>query len=1319
MDVEHDPEFQELVAQALLDLDSSFQKPGPTQPRFGGYHRAAAVLAAFDSEALVPLRTDVEEDLDDLLSNSTVLREVSAGRTQWTLQPNVRGDVLAEMGTREALQQALEANPRRPDVPLQRTLEAYIRGDAPALDGQDLEQLAVTFQVADWLRPVLPDIPDRDTINARMERASLLRPFEDLADQKFRGRRRELEQLRNYVEVLPPESAVDRVVSWFTRGVKEILDLHKRPPLLIYGPGGMGKSTLLSKFILDHVRLDDARRFPFVYLDFDRPELRAFNSVDLRADEPLTLLAEAVRQLGIQYPAARKACQSIRANWQQQMADAVKAGAIVSSQGTARQGRRLNRQAALSDFTSLLATLDIAGKPLLFVLDTFEEVQYSSRAYVQEIWQFLIELQERVPRLRVVAAGRSTIPEFVTENIELTELDQEAARGYLEGHGVTDAALAASLARQIGGNPLYLRLAVEVFKKEGVTSEFFRQLRGSAIQRQLFRRVLEHIHDEDVRKLMHPGLVLRRITPPVIREVLAGPCGVKVDTNERAQTLFEELSRESALVIPDEGGAVRLRPELRRAMLRLLWQDDAAKVIELHRAAVEFYARGPATPLLRAEEIYHRLSLKQVAADVDPRWIAGVEGYLVAAVPELEPPQQAYLASRVGLELTPEVRQAAAIQDWARDAENRVRELSALGRIDEALAVLHERQERRPGSMLDVIEADLLVQKGKLDEAIAVLDPAIDAASHVADPALLTSLLTLSARTRLRKGDYDAARKALDEVEPLVGPESTMSLELALLRATLDRRAGLDSPEAIASAAKLNTMLAAMPDAVLVTREDLLRGAVAINGPHSPDLTLRALKLLNLANLTASERRALARALAAWDVELKARGSLPAEPMAAALKLPEGPERWTSFVESQEPKDLASMLARLLAAYAPTPLFLSQLSVIVSHDAPEAEPGGDAAGSVPLNKESAYQQVRLRLSGAQTKALHGALLAAFPTRSSLEMMVRFRLDRSLGSLSLHDDLSSTLLDLIKAADREGWSAQLVAAARESNPGNPQLVAFAQQVGLAPGPREPVRERVESSPFTDLNEWRTRLGELEPRVCRVEISGPRGLSFATGFLVGPSALLTAYHVIEPFLKGAERPGLKCRFDYKAIEGATLNPGTIFGLAARDWMIDSSPYSKADVDRNLPNLPEPDELDYALLRLDGVPGLEPVGGERAEPGASRRGWIDLARTPEDVSPGSALFILQHPQGGPLKMAIDTDAVIGYNGNRTRLRYRTSTEPGSTGSPCFNNGWQLVAMHHAASWQAGRGEKGFNEGIPAAAIRALLEQRGAGGALEAPPA
>jgi V8-like Glu-specific endopeptidase len=138
-----------------------------------------------------------------------------------------------------------------------------------------------------------------------------------------------------------------------------------------------------------------------------------------------------------------------------------------------------------------------------------------------------------------------------------------------------------------------------------------------------------------------------------------------------------------------------------------------------------------------------------------------------------------------------------------------------------------------------------------------------------------------------------------------------------------------------------------------------------------------------------------------------------------------------------------------------------------------------------------------------------------------------------------------------------------------------------------------------------------------------------------------------------------------------------------------------------------IPDEDQLDYALLRLDGSPGGESIG--KSEPGAPTRGWIKIPEKPYDFAPDSALLIVQHPSAGPLKLALDTQAIRGLNENGTRVKYRTNTEAGSSGSPCFNINWELVALHHAGDPNFSIvHQPEYNQGIPFHAIYELLKKR-----------
>jgi Effector-associated domain 1 len=97
----------------------------------------------------------------------------------------------------------------------------------------------------------------------------------------------------------------------------------------------------------------------------------------------------------------------------------------------------------------------------------------------------------------------------------------------------------------------------------------------------------------------------------------------------------------------------------------------------------------------------------------------------------------------------------------------------------------------------------------------------------------------------------------------------------------------------------------------------------------------------------------------------------------------------------------------------------------------------------------------MKLNGRQYQQFTDALLDAFPSLFRLEEMLRFRLDKNLYAIALGNDLREITFKLIGTAEAEGWIMRLLLAAREANPGNPTLLAFAQQFGLAtPTPERP-------------------------------------------------------------------------------------------------------------------------------------------------------------------------------------------------------------------------------------------------------------------------
>ncbi|MBD2775093.1 trypsin-like peptidase domain-containing protein [Iningainema sp. BLCCT55] len=351
----------------------------------------------------------------------------------------------------------------------------------------------------------------------------------------------------------------------------------------------------------------------------------------------------------------------------------------------------------------------------------------------------------------------------------------------------------------------------------------------------------------------------------------------------------------------------------------------------------------------------------------------------------------------------------------------------------------------------------------------------------------------------------------------------------------------------------------------------------------------------------------------------------------------------------------------------------------------------------------------MKLNGQQYRILRDALIDAFPSQQRLAELVRFRLDKNLNAIVMGDDLQAIVFRLIQAAEAEGWVDKLIVSARESNPGNSKLFFIASELNLAtPMPPElSARGALEkiikkTNSFLDVNTWREKLGTIEAQVCRIEITDNNNVkSFGTGFIIAPNVVMTNYHVIEPvILEQATPSNVVLRFDYKQLaDGKKINEGTEYRLVEDDWLIDQSPYAE-----NISS--KPDELDYALLRVDGVSGEEQIG-RNPDPNSSKRGWIKLPTEPHyQFLPNTPLLIVQHPKAEPLKLAFDTEAIIDINENGTMVKYKTNTEPGSSGSPCFDINWNLVALHHSGDpdWNPT-----YNAGTPLSAICSYLEKQG----------
>jgi len=94
-------------------------------------------------------------------------------------------------------------------------------------------------------------------------------------------------------------------------------------------------------------------------------------------------------------------------------------------------------------------------------------------------------------------------------------------------------------------------------------------------------------------------------------------------------------------------------------------------------------------------------------------------------------------------------------------------------------------------------------------------------------------------------------------------------------------------------------------------------------------------------------------------------------------------------------------------------------------------------------------------SRQQLKQLQLALINAFPSKSSLEQLLYFELEKNLNEITKDSNLQDIVFNLIQTAETQGWLVDLVRAARKENPGNSQLEVIAGELLSPKVPSVPI------------------------------------------------------------------------------------------------------------------------------------------------------------------------------------------------------------------------------------------------------------------------
>ena len=172
------------------------------------------------------------------------------------------------------------------------------------------------------------------------------------------------------------------------------------------------------------------------------------------------------------------------------------------------------------------------------------------------------------------------------------------------------------------------------------------------------------------------------------------------------------------------------------------------------------------------------------------------------------------------------------------------------------------------------------------------------------------------------------------------------------------------------------------------------------------------------------------------------------------------------------------------------------------------------------------------------------------------------------------------------------------------------------------------------------------------VCRVILCDDTGrqIGVASGFMVSPRLMLTNHHVF-PDRESANN--CLAEFDYALDINGIERKGPTFLVRPQDF------YESSET------------LDFALVAIEARP----------RSGTSRLsdfGYLRLNPTLGKINTGEFVSIIQHPSGLPKQVSLRENKLISIEPNF--LVYASDTAQGSSGSPLFNDSWQVVGLHSA---------------------------------------
>lgn len=173
--------------------------------------------------------------------------------------------------------------------------------------------------------------------------------------------------------------------------------------------------------------------------------------------------------------------------------------------------------------------------------------------------------------------------------------------------------------------------------------------------------------------------------------------------------------------------------------------------------------------------------------------------------------------------------------------------------------------------------------------------------------------------------------------------------------------------------------------------------------------------------------------------------------------------------------------------------------------------------------------------------------------------------------------------------------------------------------------------------------------------------------ASGFLVARDLLVTNNHVLR---RAEEAEGVICRFNYQL-----------------DRQRKPAPFEEFIADPTNAFWTHED-LDVTFVGVQGEPGAK---------------YTPLSLSRRAPRLGGSAIVIQHPGGMPKQVGLGDTEIKALPEGGKRIQYLTDTLPGSSGSPIFDEFFNVIGLHHSSTLTPDQNQYFRNEGI---AWRSILE-------------